>query len=326
MAYTEVKLDTFTWIDYTNPSTELLGQIAAELCLESRVLYNCLDPDYLPHIEFYPETQFLILRMMEPESRTDADSVQELTTKIAIFISSNKIITIHRLPLSEVDAVIRKLKEATTNKINRSKLISFFYEQVSLGFDRPLTDLEFKLHNLEENLFSRSKSRNFFQQGFYLKRKASAFKKVLKLTLELLSKLVNQVDFKAAHFQQSRDRLERSLFYAEDVYENVQSLLNLHMAIEAQLTNDASFRTNEIVRVLTVLTIFFLPLNFIAGIFGMNFQVLPLLMNPHGFWISIFIMLAVSMLLGLYLLKQGWLGRPKIKPEATIPEENDGTN
>lgn len=326
MLHTEVDLDSFKWEDYTNPSKDMLGQIASELKLESRVLYNCLDSDYLPHIESYPSTQFLILRLMEPESKSDADSVQELTTKIAIFINLNRIVTIHRLPLSEVSEVSGKVKEVTTEKITKSKIISLFYEQVSLGFDKPLTALEFKLHNLEENLFSKSKSRTFLQEGFYLKRKASAFKKVLKLTLELLGKLIIQTDFEVEQFQQSKDRLERSLFYAEDVFDNVQSLLSLHMAIESQKTNDASFRTNEIMRVLTVLTIFFLPLNFIAGVFGMNFQNLPLLSDPAGFTISIVIMLVVSLLLAYYLLKQGWLGRPKIKADVAIMERFDGTN
>lgn len=319
----EVKLDTLKWTDYTDPSRETLEQIAAELKLENIVLYNCLDTDYLPHIETYPGTQFLILRLMEPKSKADADSVQELTTKIAIFMNPTRIISIHRLPLFEVVGVEKKIKESAAEKITKSKIISYFYEQASLGFDKPLTELEFKLHILEENLFSSSKSKTFLQEGFYLKRKASAFKKVLKLTLELLAKLIAQADCKEEEFLQSKDRLERSLFYAEDVYDNIQSLLNLHMSIESQKTNEASFRTNEIMRVLTVLTIFFLPLNFIAGVFGMNFQHIPLLSNPLGFAISILIMLIVSLLLGAYIYRQGWLGRPKMRVSASVLEKLD---
>lgn len=323
MSHTEIELNSFKWSDYTNPDREVLSQIAADLGLENKVLFNCLDTDYLPHIENYTRAQFLILRMMEPESKLDADSVQELTTKIAIFMSRDKakLVTIHRLPLSDVTDVKAKISEMGAEKITRSKFIGLFYEQVSLGFDKPLTELETKLHFFEENLFSSKKSRRFLQEGFYLKRKASAFKKVLRLTLDLQAKLNTQDDFLIDHFQQSKDRLERSLFYAEDVFDNAQSLLSLHMAIESQKTNEASFRTSEIMRVLTVLTIFFLPLNFIAGIFGMNFQNMPLLANPEGFAVSIIIMMLISIALWLYLLKQGWLGRPKVHAEAIIREK-----
>lgn len=320
MNKTVVELDALKWTDYLDPDKQTLEKIASELSLENRVLYNCLDTDYLPHIETYPSAQFLILRLMEPQSKPNANSVQELTTKVAIFFNSDQIITIHRLPLREIFEVAKKIqesttqnKESTTEKLTKSKIISFFYEQVSLGFDKPLTELEFKLHTLEENLFSKSKPKTFLQEGFYLKRKASAFKKVLKLTIELLGKLIVQADCQQEQFVQSRDRLERSLFYAEDVYDNIQSLLNLHMSIESQKTNEASFRTNEIMRVLTVLTIFFLPLNFIAGVFGMNFQYIPLLTDPEGFIISMVIMLVISLLLGVYLLKQGWLVSAKKK-------------
>ncbi len=315
MLRTEAELNSFKWVDYTNPSTEVLGQIAIELNLEEKVLHNCLDSDYLPHLETYANTQFLILRMMEPGSKTRADTVQELTTKIAIFLCPTHMVTIHRLPLSEVSEVAKKIKETALEQITKAKIISFFYEQVSLGFDKPLAEIELKLQSFEETLFSKKKSKNFLQEGFYLKRKATAFRKVLKLTLELLSKLILQTDCVPEQFQQSKARLERNLFYAEDVFENIQSLLSLHVAIESQKTNEASFRTTEIMRVLTVLTIFFLPLNFIAGVFGMNFQYIPLLINPVGFWISMLIMLLVSLSLGLYLFKRGWLDKPEIRTD-----------
>lgn len=315
---------SFKWLDITNPSKEVLEQLAVEMRLPKKVLLNCLDSDYLPHVETYGTPQlpvyFIVLRFMEPVVPMKADSVQELTTKIAFFVTAQRVVSIHRQVLREVAEVDRKLKtsvptQGLQEEITRFHVLSRFFEQASLGFDPHLTELEKKMEEFEDRLFQNRKSKSTMLEGYYIKRKASASKKVTKLTVDALNKVTATADCPIGLMQQTKDRLERNLFYSEDVYDNMQSLLNLHMSVEAQRTNEASYRTNEIMRVLTVLSIFFLPLNFLAGVFGMNFERMPLLKNPDGFWESILAMLVISLGLMWYVLKKGWLkDRPQLNP------------
>ncbi len=301
----------FIWIDWVNPSKEMLEQMAAELDVPPKVLLNCLDPDYLPHAESFDNTQFLILRLMEPEFKIAADTVQELTTKVAIFFTKDKLVSIHRMPLVEVGEVKIKLKKMKAEDVNEGVVLAYFFEQASLGFNNPLTNLEYKVEKFEERMFEGKKSNSLLREGYYIKRQSSAFRKVMKLTIDSQAKIIQRTESCPKNkMQEVKYRLERNLFYAEDVFDNVQSLLNLHMAIESQRTNEGSFRTNEIMRVLTVITIFFLPLNFLAGIFGMNFVHIPLLSHPLGFWISIIVMLVISVALSYYVMKKGWLEKP----------------
>lgn len=313
----------FKWLDVTNPSKEMLEQLAGELKLPKKVLLNCLDSDYLPHVETYGSLAqpvfFIVLRFMEPVIPMAADSVQELTTKIAFFMTSNRMVSIHRLDLREVAEVDRKLKSMSSEEVSRFHVLSRFFEQASLGFDPHLTELERRMEDFEDRLFQNKKYKSNMLEGYYIKRKASAFKKVTKLTIEALNKITVGTDCPLGLMQQTKDRLERNLFYSEDVYDNMQSLLNLHMSVEAQRTNEASFRTNEIMRVLTVLSIFFLPLNFLAGVFGMNFEHIPLLKNPEGFWISIVSMVVISLGLMWYVLRKGWL---QDRPQLTTTENS----
>ena len=314
MDQTEISFENFIWQDITNPSKEVMEQVAVDLGLSKKLVLNCLDPDYLPHVETYGSLEnpvfFIVLRLMEPQTRMTADNVQELTTKVALFVGSSKVVSIHRLPLSEIGEIDQKVSAINKDELSKFHILSLFFEQVSLGFNQPLTDLEHKLEKFEERMFQTQKTKSLLLEGYYIKRKASAFKKVMKLTVDALNKVMQKADCPLGLMQQTKDRLERNLFYAEDVFENIQSLLNLHMSIEAQKTNEASFRTNEIMRVLTVLTIFFLPLNFLAGLFGMNFEHIPLLRHPGGFWYSLIAMLVISMGLLVYVLKKGWLSDP----------------
>ena len=62
-------------------------------------------------------------------------------------------------------------------------------------------------------------------------------------------------------------------------------------------------------RALTVVAMLFMPATLIAGIFGMNFQVMPLLKNPDGFWIAMGMMAGIAMFMGLIFWRRQWLSR-----------------
>jgi Mg2+ and Co2+ transporter CorA len=68
-------------------------------------------------------------------------------------------------------------------------------------------------------------------------------------------------------------------------------------------------RTNEIMRTLTALTAIFLPLNLIAGVFGMNFEFLPLIHQQSGFWWTLGTMGAIAVVLGVVFWRKRYLAR-----------------
>lgn len=294
------------WVDIAAPIQAQYNQLTAELGLPQGIAQNCLNPDYLPHVEVHGATRFVILRIPEPVSQGKQDSVQELTTKIAIFLKDNKFVTVHRIDglkeIKEVSTALNALSEDQIKEVSGLTILGLLFEQVALAFESPINQLEAQMETFEDNIFNHKRSKALLQDGYYIKRKASAYRKVLKYTLETMSRLAPK-----DMWQDSRDKLERYSFYADDIFENTQGLLTLHLSIASQRTNEASFRTNEIMRVLTVLTIFFLPLNFIAGVFGMNFSHLPGADHQWGFWISIGIMFIISLALFSYIAAKGWL-------------------
>jgi len=297
----------FQWIDLTSPTKEQLLELNQILGLPKKVVFNCLDPDYLPHVEVYGSTSFVVLRLPEPNTKFDADTVQELTTKIALFVRSDKVISIHRLPLEQIINIHKKVKVLEDSDISSFQLLSFFFEQVAHTFEEPLSQLERKMEHFEQSIFQSTRSKALLPEGYYIKRKASSYKKVLKFTLDIMGTLSQKNDCPFGIWQESKDKLERCLFYADDIFENTQGLLNLYLSIQSQKTNEASYKTNETMRVLTILSIFFLPLNFLAGVFGMNFTHMPILNNEYGFWISLVLMLVVTLSLLFYLMTKGWI-------------------
>ena len=97
------------------------------------------------------------------------------------------------------------------------------------------------------------------------------------------------------------EHIERVLAHVRRLEQSVESAVQMHFS-------QLGHRTNDIMRTLTVLTAIFLPLNLITGIFGMNFDALPLIHNATGFWVAFGIMLAVGCGLGLFFWRKRYLG------------------
>ncbi len=111
--------------------------------------------------------------------------------------------------------------------------------------------------------------------------------------------------------QRERDLLEVSsrdvLEHIERVVHHVQRLeQNAETAVQMHFTAQGH-RTNEIMRTLTVLTAVFLPLNLIAGIFGMNFESIPLIKGKFGFWEAMILMVFTACSLLIYFRRKHYL-------------------
>lgn len=103
----------------------------------------------------------------------------------------------------------------------------------------------------------------------------------------------------------SRDVLEhiqRVVHHVRRLEQNAETAVQLHFSVQ-------SHRTNDIMRVLTVLTAVFLPLNLIAGIFGMNFEFVPLVHKAGGFWIAMGAMASIALLLVVVFWRKRFLAR-----------------
>ncbi len=295
----EIQLQNLRWIDLTKPSKTDLNLLSEELSIPNRILINALDPEHLPKYELLESTAVIYLRVIDP-SKSNANDIQDLTTKITLVIKDNILLSIHRLDHPFIEEL---RQEASAKNFTLKDLIKKIITSSLLSFDQPLSSLEDRVEIFEQSVFENLRSHNIVKEGYFLKRKASAIRKVLKFSLDILTSLPGRPDFVWKDFQGLRETTERNLFYTEDVLENVTGLLNLHISLAAQ-------KTNEIMRVLTVFSIFFLPLNFLAGVYGMNFEHMPELHTENGYYYVISAMALISLGIFWWVWKRGWLKKP----------------
>jgi magnesium transporter len=98
------------------------------------------------------------------------------------------------------------------------------------------------------------------------------------------------------------EHIERVMHHARRLEQSAETVVQIHFSAQGN-------RTNDIMRTLTALTAIFLPLNLIAGIFGMNFEFLPFIHAQNGFWWAIGGMVLTACTLGLIFWRKRYLAR-----------------
>lgn len=150
-------------------------------------------------------------------------------------------------------------------------------------------------------LLQQGKMKSLLKEAYYMKSKMFLMKRMIRMTLDSWNKVISTDSEMTAWQQEIKDTADDLLFYVDDFLEGINHLLTMHVSIEGQ-------KTSEVMRVLAVFSALFLPLNLIAGIYGMNFRHMPELENPWGYPSAILMMLIVAFSVFMWFKKKGWLG------------------
>jgi magnesium transporter len=309
--------ESLLWVDVVQPQDSELNILAERFQLHKAALMDCLEPEHLPKIDFFGDIAFLILRTYDVNSSENGNTPQQITRKIALFLLPNAIITVHRLEVDFI-ATLRAQWSTPLAKQNLSyRLLSDIIRGVVDSYEPFIQKLNFSLNAIEHSIFHGSNSANLFNEGYYLRRKAHISRYILGLTSDVIGSLLEVIpETSSPYFSRINHKCNRLHYYSEDILNNVDNLLNLHLAVIARQSNDSSHRINEVMRFLTVFSAFFLPLNFIASIYGMNFENMPELKNPYGYHVTLGTMIFVGLVVLWFFRKKGYLSESERKHNA----------
>ncbi|GAB3910050.1 magnesium/cobalt transporter CorA [Larkinella knui] len=288
----------FTWLDITNPTPDELNDVAKQYGLYETVVKDCLEPDHLPKFEVIGTVSFLITRIYDPKENKEADTIQDLSSKIAIFYSTDFLITVHRKSQPVLEDIRHRFIDTGHCK-STADLAIRIVRWVLNSYVDPGLKLANDLDEHESTIFLRKKSPHVLQSLYYLKRKASSAKRILTLSEDILACL-RRIEGNSPLLQDTQDLHVKATTIYDQVQDSVTHLLNIYLSLSSQ-------RTNEVMRVLTIFSAFFLPLTFIAGIYGMNFKYMPELDWKAGYPAVLIFMVAVAAGIYLWFKRKGWI-------------------
>lgn len=285
----------FDWIDLTSPENEELERVAEQYQLHETSVHDCLQPDHLPKYEKIDGYAFIIFRIYSEKEALEADTVQELTNKVAIFYSGGYIITIHRNELNFISELAQTVGQGKCKRV--SHLLNLLIRACLMTYDAPSSKLAKAIDYYEENVFLRNRKIPLLKGLYYLRRKIDLVKRMLILSYDIIDSIDAKGD---VNTRDTRDLYVKLQNVYDSLNDNINQLLTVYFSTASQ-------RTNEIMRVLTIFSVFFMPLTFIVGIYGMNFKFMPELDWKYGYPAVILLMVFITAVVFLWFKKKGWL-------------------
>lgn len=295
------------WIDVISPTGEELRKLGETYQLQATNIEDCMQPEHLPKHEKSGETTFLIVRAYDDGSEGPADDVQSMTVKVSIFLGNRFLLSIHRNRLDFLAPLIEKHRNTQGEVYLQIILLEMLLDVVET-YHKPLEAMEISLDKFENSVLKDRSAPVEWEEIFLIKCRLNVIKRMLWHLLNTVQKFVPHSAVNLPMCQDVRERLENLQFFADSLLDDLNNLMNIQMSLATQKTNEASHRTNEVMKVLAMFSAFFLPVTFLVGVYGMNFRYMPELNHPYGYTGAWGAIVAVSVAIYFWFRRKGWIG------------------
>jgi magnesium transporter len=293
----------FSWFDVQEPHSQDFERLSSDFNLPYLLVEDCLRPEHLPKYEFTEEGHFLMMRNFDAESSDEASTIQEMTRKIALFITADRLVTIHRVDLDYLSKVA-----SSCQKYDQPKTIQSLVHKVILAvirsYENPIELLQNKYDDFESDVLYKPSELLSTTRIYHFRRKVFVIKRMLKQTNDALTRSKEFWIEAPSMLQDLKENIDQLYFQLDEISHNLEHLFELHIAL-----NDE--RANEVMKVLTVFSTILLPLNFLASFYGMNFTHLPGLNSQTALYSLVVSMFILTFLAVWYFRRRGWFKTPK---------------
>ena len=295
--------DSVTWINIDGLSSiNEIENIGLQYDLHPLVLEDIVNTTQRPKIDEYDDYLFLVLKMLYYDK--DENIIIE---QVSFILGKNYVLSFQESE-GDVFGTIRERLRIGNGRIRGLKSDYLLYALIDAVVDNYFSITETlgnKIEDLETDLFEGNSRENINIEVQQLKRE------ILKVRRAIfpLREIINRVE-KGEHpliHQQTityyRDIYDHLIQVSEniDIYrEMIWSLMDMYMTT-------ISNRMNEVMKVLTIMSSIFIPLTFLAGIYGMNFEFIPELKFRYGYFVLLAIMILIFIALLFYFKRKKWL-------------------
>jgi magnesium transporter len=283
--------------------TRLIEQVGSDYQIHALALEDVLDTQQRAKLEEFDNGLFFIVHNL----KTCLEPLELQSEQISVFWGKNFVISFQEDPDDTLQPV-RKRAEEGIGRLRKKSADYLAYAILDLVVDSYYTvldDLEAQALEIEEALHHNGAARDTKDKLFVIKRVTNDFRHRLIPLREAVTRL---------HRTESPFLDESNRLYLRDLVDHVAQILDgtdvlrdMLNSLEALYQAEASNRLNNVMRLLTVISTIFIPLSFVAGIYGMNFDNMPELHWKYGYFAVLGGMFCVMIGMLIYFRRKQWI-------------------
>lgn len=280
---------------------ETIQTIGEIFGLHRLALEDVVNTHQRPKVEAYADHYFIVLRMTSQPGATDLE-------QISLFFGKDYVITFQERQGDCFDPVRARLQSGR-GRIRGAGADYLAYALTDAVVDAYFPHLEHfgdKLEDLEADVIQGNMSNMLVRRIHDIKRELLGMRRAVWPLREALGSLIREESpliqaETRVYLRDCYDHAVQLMDMTETYRELASGLMDLHLSSVGQ-------RTNEVMKVLTIFAAIFIPLTFIAGLYGMNFESMPELHWKYGYPVALGVMAVMAAGLLYYFKRKGWLG------------------
>ena len=298
-----VQKEGFTWLNIDGlHDTSLIEEISKTLNFEMLMLADVMNTHARPTVTEYDTGLFISLKMLRQDAATNLIFGENLS----LLLNDSLLISFQEMKGDVFEPVrdrIRKQKRRISN--SGTDYLAFALLDVIIdNYIVILSAVGENIELLEESLIERPED-GLLDKIYFYKRELNFLRRNIKPAKEMITNLVKE-DYDVIHEDNEVHYLEllNNINHANDLSDSYRDILSDQLNI---YHTTMSSKLNDIMKFLTVFSVIFIPLTFIAGIYGTNFTFIPELQYRYGYFVMLAVMALISLGMMIYFKRNKWL-------------------
>ena len=292
------------WVDMERPSEADDNILLNIFHVHPLTVEDCRENRHYPKIEEFAGYLYLIVHGVRADTNPDRFTTIELDA----FLGPNHVITYHHDEFRSINAVKQLLRTSPIAcKRGSAYLLHQILDRIVDFYSPVLDDFDQRIDELEADIFTATRpNKEILSEIMNIKRSVLRLRRISVKQMDILLRISRGEfdlipDSLLPFYRDIYDHFVRVTDLAESYRDLITGLLDAHLSV-------VSNRLNEVMKVLTIFSAIMLPLTFIVGVYGMNFDNMPELHSRYGYFVVIGVMVVVALGMLGFFWKRGWLG------------------